>query len=151
MKDFLPQRKNIRLKEYDYSSAGYYFITICIKQRLPVLSSIDNMNVVLTDAGMVVDKYINCISEIYTNVELDTYVIMPNHIHMILNIDQSNISNLSTIIQQFKRAVSKQLGYSIWQKLFHEHIIRNEKEYYKIYEYILNNPLSWEQDKYFEM
>jgi len=74
---------------------------------------------------------------------------MPNHIHMILIISNKNDINISRIIKQYKMYVSKIIGYSIWQKSFYEHIIRNEKEYYAIKEYIQNNIVNWHKDKYF--
>ena len=74
---------------------------------------------------------------------------MPSHIHIILIIHKKEKNSISKIIQQFKGMVTKDLGYSIWQKLFHEHIIRNEKEYLKIKQYIINNPYNWENDKYY--
>lgn len=86
---------------------------------------------------------------IYSNIILDEYIIMPNHIHMILAINKQYNNSISKIIQQFKGKITKEIGYSIWQKLFYEHIIRNEKEYLKIKEYIINNPNNWNTDEYF--
>lgn len=86
---------------------------------------------------------------IYSNIIIDEYIIMPNHIHMILGITEQCNNSISTIIQQLKGKVTKELGYSIWQKLFYEHIIRNEEEYFKIKNYILNNPINWSMDEYF--
>lgn len=80
---------------------------------------------------------------------LDEYIIMPNHIHMILAINKQYNNSISKIIQQFKGKITKEIGYSIWQKLFYEHVIRNEKEYLKIKEYIINNPQNWDTDEYF--
>lgn len=86
---------------------------------------------------------------IYPNVILDEYVIMPNHIHMILAINRQYNNSISKIVQQLKGKITKELGYSIWQKLFYEHVTRNEKEYLKIKEYIINNPNNWDTDEYF--
>ena len=154
MKDNLPQRKNIRLKYYDYSLEGYYFITICTKNRECILSTIKlnnnkNYNMALTPIGEKVDQYLNKVRNIYLNISIDEYIVMPNHIHIILIIHKKEKNSISKIIQQFKGMVTKDLGYSIWQKLFHEHIIRNEKEYLKIKQYIINNPYNWENDKYY--
>ena len=74
---------------------------------------------------------------------------MPNHIHMIISMDNENYANLSRIIKQYKGSVTKQIGHSIWQKSYYEHIIRYEKEYYNIKEYIQNNIVNWKHDKYF--
>jgi len=86
---------------------------------------------------------------------VDKYVIMPNHVHLVLIIEPIEIGRplvaptISTIIQQMKGIVSKQIGFSIWQKSYHDRIIRNEKEYLKIWEYIENNPLKWNEDCFF--
>ena len=149
MKDNLPQRKSIRLKEYDYSEPGYYFLTICIKNRLHLLGTIVDSKLQFSKEGIIVTKYISSIHETYDNMEIDEYTIMPNHIHMILIIHKKEKVTLSHIIQQFKGIVTKELGYSIWQKSFHEHIIRNEKQYYIIKQYIQNNVANWENDRYF--
>jgi len=149
----LPQRKNIRLKYYDYTLEGYYFITICTKNKECILSKIqcrgEHCSSVLLYEGKIIDKYINKIIEVYPNIFIDEYVIMPNHIHIILVINKKGNNSISKIIQQFKGMVSKELKYSIWQKLFHEHIIRNQKEYLMIKQYIINNPYNWENDKYY--
>lgn len=86
---------------------------------------------------------------VYPNIIVDEYIIMPNHIHMILEIHQQCNNSISKIIQQLKGKITKEIGYGIWQKLFYEHIIRNEKEYLKIKEYIINNPINWNTDKYY--
>ena len=164
--DKLPQRKNIRLKNYDYSQAGYYFITICNKDKKNLfwnvgahLWSSETFGLqfkkqILSNIGEVIDKEINKINSIYKNVEIDKYVIMPNHIHMIIVLyDEKGRSQtaptISRIVQQFKGSISKQVGFPLWQKLFYEHIIRNQEEYEKTYEYIQTNPLKWEEDKYY--
>ena len=74
---------------------------------------------------------------------------MPNHIHLIIGINKKGKTNISNIIQQLKGIISKSIGKSIWQKSFYEHVIRNEKDYYIIKEYIQNNPDNWEKDKYY--
>ena len=149
MKNNLPQRKNIRLKYYDYSTAGLYFVTICIKNRREILGKIKDNYIKLTKEGYIVRKNIINIEKIFEGIIIDEYVIMPNHIHMLIELDGQNGVTLSRIINQYKGVVTKQIGYSIWQKLYYEHVIRNEKEYYIIKEYIKNNVISWEKDKYF--
>lgn len=150
MKENLSVRKNIRLKYYDYSNQGMYFITICTKNRIEFLGKIIDTNYInFTNKGVIAKQSIKKIEEIFENVTVDEYVIMPNHIHMIVVINNKNETSISRIIKQYKMYVSKKIGYSIWQKLFYEHVIRNEKEYYKIKEYIKNNIVNWEKDKYF--
>ena len=150
MKDHLPRRKRIRLKYYDYSTCGMYFITICIKNRLDLLGKIqDKLNIVLSAEGIIVEKELQKIEVLLTNVTIDEYIIMPNHIHMILIINENKNISISRIIKQYKMCVSKKIGYSLWQKSFYEHIIRNEEEYFTIKQYIQNNIVNWKQDKYF--
>jgi putative transposase len=160
----LSKRKEIRLKDYDYSQNSAYFLTICVKDRHNLLWE-QNVGAVfdrphesprLSDIGKIIDVEIQKIGSIYENVLIDKYVIMPNHIHMlvVLQCGESGrpkvAPTISRIIQQFKGSISKQLGLSIWQKLFHDHIIRKEQEYKKIWGYIDTNPLKWEEDCYYE-
>lgn len=151
MKEKLPIRKRLRIKYYDYTKENMYFVTICIKDRLELLGKIKSENNVieLTKEGNTAKQNINNIEKRYENIIIDEYVVMPNHIHMILIIKSKAKNNLSRIIKQYKRSISKEIGYSIWQKSFYEHIIRNEKEYMQIKEYIQNNIKNWKEDKYF--
>ena len=154
----IKSRKNIRLKGYDYSLEGYYFITICVKNRLNLFW--ENVGVApqgdpqinLTRAGLIVQKYIKNYENI-NDINIDDYIIMPNHIHMIINLDNGSprgaTPTIPKIINSLKSIISKEIGYSIWQRNYYEHIIRNEKEYFKIKEYIINNPYNWEEDEYY--
>ena len=156
----LPRRKPNRLKDYDYSQAGAYFITICVKDRKNILWN----NIVgaciarpqLSNIGNIVNNTVQNVPHIYKNaVSIEKYVIMPNHIHMIIIIRGNEdgramcAPTISNIINQMKGNVTKQIGYSIWQKLFHDRIIRDQQEYEKIYEYIETNPSKWQEDKYY--
>lgn len=156
----LPQRKNIRLKNYDYSQAGYYFITICNKDKKNLFWNVGETcglqfrKSSLSNIGEVINKEINKIDSIYRSVEINKYVIMPNHIHMIIILhNESGRSKtsptISRIVQQFKGSISKQVGFSFWQKSFYEHIIRDEQDYKNICEYIETNSLKWQEDKYY--
>ena len=150
-----PVRKRNRLKDYDYSQAGAYFITICSKDRKKIFSEIiAGANPQLTDIGQIVDNEILKLSSTYENVTLDIYVIMPNHVHMIILIHENGRQNaaptISQMMNQWKRAISVRLGFSLWQKSFHDHIIRNETSYLKIAAYIKNNPITWEEDCFYE-
>ena len=154
MNDF-PKRKPNRLKGFDYSSNGVYFITICTDNRKCILSkivgadSIRPCNVQLTKYGEIVKIGIENISKIYKDCLVDDYVIMPNHIHLIITINtySGRIISAPTVIGQFKRYVSKECGCSIWQKGFYDHIIRDEEDYNSKAEYIINNPLKWNEDE----
>ena len=158
MKNELPKRKKNRLTDYDYSEAGYYFVTICVRGMRKILGSIVGANCVrpcLSAYGNIIENEISNIENSYENVKIIKHIIMPNHIHMIITIDSEDSGRtqfaptLSRIIKQFKGSVTKQIGFSIWQKSFHDHIIRNEKDYLRIWQYIEENPLKWEEDCYF--
>ena len=150
MQEKLPITKRIRIKNYDYSKENIYFITICVKDRLELLGSIRDSNYIeLTSVGKIVKKHINKIEKIYDNTRIDEYMIMPNHIHILLEIKNRNDISISKIINRYKTNISKEITYSIWQKSFYEHIVRTEKEYLKIKEYIQNNVINWKNDKYF--
>ncbi|MBQ2972225.1 MAG: transposase [Ruminococcus sp.] len=153
------ERKQIRLKEYDYSSSGVYFITVCVKDKKPLLwnnvgaTSGRPNDTRLSAYGKIVDDAILKIPIHYPNIKIDNYVVMPNHIHLLLSIEGDIdgrplvAPTISRVIQQMKGYVSKQIGHSIWQKLFIDHIIRNERDYIEHYTYIDENPVKWELDK----
>lgn len=150
MKDNLPVRKRLRLKEFDYSKEEMYFITLCIKNRIELLGKVAETNrIKLTKLGNISEQYIKEIERKYANIRIDEYVIMPNHIHLLIIINKQNEITISRVIKQYKMYVSKINGFSIWQKSFYEHIIRNEKEYWEIKKYIRDNIINWKQDKYF--
>ena len=161
----LPDRKPLRLKEYDYSSPGAYFITICTKEHRQILSAIapvgddahivpsDDIQNVLTDTGKICDKYIRSISQKYNGVTVDKYIIMPNHIHMLISLDGSMKASTPTIpdiIRSFKIMVTKETAHRIWQRSFYDHIIRSKKDYDEIWKYIDTNVIRWDKDCYNE-
>ena len=157
----LPQRKPNRLPDFDYSTPGAYFITICVKNRKNLLwadvgASIARLpNPRLSPWGQIVEQAIRNIPICYPAISLDHYVVMPNHIHLLLQIQTDKdgqamlAPTISTVIQQMKGAVTKKIGLSIWQKLFHDHVIRNDADYLKIWEYIENNPYRWKEDCFY--
>ncbi|MEM5773895.1 MAG: transposase [Anaerolineaceae bacterium] len=153
----MPQRQPNRLRDYDYGSNGAYFITICTKDRenifwQPGLAAKNSGGMFpLSEEGRIVNQSILNIPLIYPDVSVEKFVIMPNHIHMILcihNIGKTRKTSISTVVNQMKGYVSKNIGQSIWQKLFHDHVIRNEDEYQKIWDYIDCNPIEWGNDIY---
>ena len=159
------KRKRLRLIHYDYSQNGCYFVTVCTKERKPLLGTIvqsmsEEVYIDLTRAGTVTDKYINTISEIYEKVSIDKYVIMPNHIHMIMSNEQEETitnktderitekkANISTIIGALKRLTAKETGITMWQTSYYDRIIRNQKEYDEIWKYIDENIQKWNEDE----
>ena len=152
----LPKRKNIRLNDYNYSSNGAYFITICTKNKENLLWKNVGANCVrpldqlpLSKIGIVIENEIYKLNTVYENIKVDKYQIMPNHIHLIIFIyEDSNgrtqfAPTISRIIKQFKGSITKQIEFSIWQKSFYDRIIRNEKEYQEVWNYIHNNQLKY--------
>ena len=154
-------RKRNRLEQYDYSSPNAYFITICtVKKRnflwTDVGAVIDRPeNVPLSKLGLIVQKSITEIPARYPAVTVDRFVIMPNHVHLLLQIHsdadgRSMIApTISTVVRLMKGAVSKQAGWSVWQKGFYDHVIRNEGDYLDIWRYIEGNPGKWTEDRLF--
>lgn len=148
-----PRRKPLRLQGYDYSQQGAYFITICVKDRRCILSKIiqpgteaDPASVLLTEIGKIVDIHLQRIPGI------DAYVIMPNHIHMIVfrsDADEYARAVISNDIRSFKTIVSKRIGRSIWQTSFYDHILRDSDDYLFHLRYIETNPTKWTLDRYY--
>ena len=121
--------KSIRLKHFDYSQDGYYFVTICTNYHRPHLSKL----------GEKITQSIWNLSET-SGVKVDYFVVMPTHVHLILILTESKLT-LGEIVRRFKAACSKEAGIKLWQPNYYEHVIRNEKALLKIREYIQNNPL----------
>jgi REP element-mobilizing transposase RayT len=158
----LPERKPNRLKSFDYSQNGAYFITICTKNSEHTLSHITvgtsiarPQEILLTETGRIVDKAIKEIPKRYEGVFVDNYVIMPNHIHMIIRIESYDgrpmvAPTISRIIQQMKGYATKQAGKPIWQNKAYDHIIRDDYDYMIRYQYIDDNPANWllKRDEY---
>ena len=144
----LPKRKHNRLGNFDYSSGGAYFITICTRDRKKILSEIvgDDAHIVPKPYGAIAEKYIQNAKEI------EKYVIMPDHIHMIIRIDNGTMwassptKKVSSIVRSIKVLTTKEIGESIWQRSYYDHIIRNQKDYNEIWEYIENNPKKYAGD-----
>ena len=136
---------NLRLEKSEYENNQIYFITICVKNRKNILGKIINEPVfetkimVLSKIGIIVECFFKKSFLIYKDLFLYDYCIMPNHIHFILlrNIYTKNKrTNISTMIQQFKISITKHIKKSIWQDGYYERIIRNEREFYKVKNYI---------------
>jgi REP element-mobilizing transposase RayT len=176
----LPIRKKNRLQHYDYSSCGAYFITVCTDKRQPTLSRIVGDDVLgvpfptkdiscsveLLPCGEIVNKYINQLDNFYDNIQIDRYVIMPNHIHLMLFVfplpevesdtesgtprtssPTRKVVSVSQFVETLKRFCNKEYGKNIWQRNFHDHIIRNQKDYEEHINYIYYNPVRWHLDE----
>lgn len=150
-------RKQIRLEKSNYQRVGAYFVTICTKERQCLLWEDVGTGIArpqkLSDYGQIVKSVIQNIPLHYCSVTVDKYAIMPNHVHMLLTINGDEngrampVPTISTIVQQMKGYVTKQIGHPIWQSRFYDHIIRDQHEYNDVWEYIENNPLQWELDE----
>ena len=145
-----PMRKSPRIVGYDYSQANYYFITICTYSKKCIFGEPEKLNWL----GQIAQEKLIQISKINPSIQINHYVVMPNHIHVILDVSESNRQNLNIVIGQYKMSVTKQIrkkipGFRVWQRSYHDHIIRNRSGYEKIWTYIENNPLKWEEDCFF--
>ena len=164
--------ESIRLKEWDYSSGGYYFVTICARNRECLFGEVEDGKMSLSPIGNVASQYWREIPNHFRHVQLDEYIVMPNHVHGIIvitndnNVETQNFAslqrqtnkfgpqskNLASVIRGYKIGVKKwstmnNLSFA-WQSGFYEHIIRNEKSLQHIREYVMNNALKWELDEY---
>lgn len=190
------QRKSIRLKGYDYAQAGFYYITICCQNRAHLFGHIENGEMILNDAGKMVDNEWLNLPGRFTNIRLHEYVVMPNHFHSILEIvgnavgatlvvDQNNDvvdptpndvaaqnndgqpqgiaptkkpKTVGDMVGAFQSIVTveyirgvKTLNWQpfdkkLWQRNYWEHIIRDENDYHRIAQYIMDNPKNWDND-----
>jgi len=160
-----PVRKRIRLKGYDYSSTGAYFVTICVKDKHELLGEVvvgcDALGaplMQLSKYGALIHKEIEDIHLYYENVRVDHFVVMPNHVHMIVAIYEYNgaprasrptTALIPNVIGILKRKTNRAYGFNMWQKSFHDHIIRDDAEYHRICRYIDENPAKWTEDEYY--
>ena len=176
-----PVRKQNRIKSFDYSQNGVYFITICTENRkcllariipatthtLPTVPTVgggvlDAPQVHLSDFGRVVDRQIRQMNAVYSEIKAEKYVIMPNHIHLLLMIDRGAVVTSGTsrtpsptnaliprYVSTLKRMCNKVFGQNIWQRSFHDHVIREERDYQMIWQYIDANPALWEKDCFY--
>ena len=157
----LPKRKQNRLPKYDYSSAGAYFVTICVHEKKNRLCSIvGDGSPVPKLPGLVSESFIRKIPQKFPTARVDKFVVMPNHIHMILFLEGSGTGDPSptvgNIIGWFKYQVTKEVndrssapGSRLFQRSYHDHVIRGEIDYAKIWTYIDGNPAQWAEDCFF--
>ena len=182
-------RKSIRLKDYDYSSEGLYFITICAYQMEHLFGKIIDGKMILNSAVQMIERIYKELNDNFENAQLEEYVIMPNHFHCIIEIIdkvgaesisalkkdlespklglsknrvdmESTPTTIPKIIQSFKRYTTLEyikmvknnqlpnFDKRVWQRNYYDNIIRNEKVYLKVLEYIENNPARWDEDRY---
>ena len=153
-------RKNLRLKDFDYSIAGYYFVTILSDKRKNIFGNIIDGEINLNPLGLIIEKTWLEIPIHFPYIEVDAYVVMPNHFHGIVIITEVGAQHaepqwviktqpLGVIVRSFKSAVTKSahdlglfIGEKIWQRNYYEHIIRDEDDYEKIVDYVSANPIN---------
>ncbi len=168
-------RHSIRLRGYDYTQAGAYFVTLCAQRRECLFGTITAGEMVLNELGQIVHEEWKRSSEIRREIELDEFVVMPNHMHGIVWIVEMNDvradgrppqpgrapqptqrapKSLGSFVAGFKSAVTKRINEQrgmprvpVWQRNYYEHIIRNDADLQRIRQYIVNNPLKWELDQ----
>lgn len=156
----VPHRKKIRIKGYDYSTAGGYFVTICTNNKIKLLSNVDNGSVSLSPCGKMVEEKLKELEYTNNHVILDEYIIMPNHIHFILLLEgdseplYSLVGRLKSIttVEYFKRVKNSgwnSIDKKLWQRNYYEHVIRNNKDLSMVRQYIFENPLKWDTDEYY--
>jgi len=181
----MKNRKRNRLKGYDYSKDNLYFVTICVKDRICCLGAVgtgrsvgtgrdlsvsnnpnenqsnDAISMQLNAYGLIIQERINWLEEQYKYVEIHNFVVMPNHIHIIIEIDSIKvkdddvkIKSLSSLVGALKTTSSKLIHESgfldfAWQRSFHDHIIKTERAYNNIFNYIDLNPKKWCSDVFF--
>jgi len=184
-------RRSIRLKGYDYSKAGAYFITICCQNRICRFGNIENGEMIMNEYGTVAYNEWTKLPERFPNFVLDVFQIMPNHIHGIIVLNdipvgaglapaqndvvaqnetdiRANIragaspaptvfdivgaykSLVANVCLDIFKSKNKMMG-KLWQRNYHEHIIRNEQSYQTISDYIINNPAKWADDKFYNI
>ena len=147
--DRFHSRKNPRLRDYDYSRPNYFFVTICTKEMRHLFGKAGDPNW----RGKIAETGLWKISGHFPGVRIDKYVIMPNHIHAIV-IQTGTDTYLPTVIGQYKAYVSREIHTSepecvIWQTSFHDHVIRDQRAYEKIWLYIDSNPVNWKKDCFY--
>jgi putative transposase len=164
-------RRSVRLRGYDYASAGMYFVTVCARDRACVFGEVANGQVQLSELGETVNRCWVAVGDHFLEVTLDRWVIMPNHLHGILAVGglRSSLqpvvgvrsrgacgpspSSIGAIVGSFKAAVTKahndlrgRSGTTVWQRSYYEHVIRNERDLQRVRQYVEENPIRWELD-----
>ena len=142
-------RKKMRLQQYDYLQGNTVFATVCVNERKKLLGRIvepetegELPTVELSEIGKVVDQFTSTISGI------EKYVVMPNHVHMIVT--NAEGEDISKKLRAWKSLITRQIGRSIWQRTFYDHVIRDEEDFRIRWKYIDDNPSKWAMDKYYQ-
>ncbi len=149
-----PKRKHPRLKTFDYAAGGTFCITICTSGKEKTLGTVvtdgEESHVQLSPLGRFVEDLIQSIPDAYQGVQVHNSVVMPNHVHILLQIPEGKPVSLFTVIRSLKTMAVKGWGQPIWQRSYYEHIVRNEQDALRYWKYIDENPKKWTLDPYFE-
>ena len=158
-------RKLPRLSTYDYSLPGSYFITICSHEKRCTFGAVRTLNeagkadVVYSALGKIVQDSILDIETHYPNIRIDNWVIMPNHVHLLVSITHqvpgSSSIDIPNVVGKFKASVTRNAGryhvcaQKVWQSSYYDHVVRNDDDYQMIWNYISGNPSRWQEDRLF--
>ncbi len=148
----LPVRKIVRLQNFDYSSTNSYFLTICTHEKHCIFGRVSQLNLL----GQIAEEDLLQIPDHYQGVRIDHCVVMPNHVHAILSLEGETVKHptIQQIVSLYKAGVSRKIRKRdpkriVWQRSFYEHVIRNQNDYDMIWNYIENNPVKWEMDRFY--
>ena len=163
---YIHHRRSIRLKGYDYSQAGLYFITICCQDRICRFGHIENGEMILNAYGKIAYDEWAKLSDRFPNFKMNVFQIMPNHMHGIILLNDTVVgatarvapTTVCDIVGAYKSLVANgclhiykmnnEIMGKLWQRNYYEHIIRNEQSHHNISAYIINNPAKWKEDKF---
>lgn len=156
MKNELPKRKRNRKFGFDYTSNEIYFVTNCTKDKIHFFGKIKNGEMILNENGEIIENQIHWLENQYPYMEIHNYVVMPNHIHLLFDINPNKAGNtkvksVSSLMGALKTTSSKEIHLKdyndfAWQRSFHDRIVRDANEYENIYYYISENPQRWAND-----
>jgi len=153
MEHIQPKRRSLRLRGFDYAQAGAYFVTICSHNKQCFFGNIVDFRMQLNNIGTLVVACWKELANQYKFVKLDEWILMPNHLHGIIWLDNNQYGkSLGRIVATFKAMSTAQVRKTInpkinlWQRNFFEHVIRNEEDLFRIREYIIDNPVQWAVD-----
>ena len=149
MSNLLPKRKNHHLPISVYNYTGLFFITICTCNKSPLFGQIVNDKLFPSPYGLITIQVIEKYKTYYMGLDIRQYVVMPNHVHLLIFQQQTgnNSISLHDFIRRLKGQASKGCGISLWQRGYYDHVIRTENDMYMVMEYIQNNPRKWILDK----
>jgi len=146
-----PRRKSTRIPGYDYATSGAYHVTICVKNRTCMLGEVVGTEVDHSKIGQIIDKECRKIPTRHAHVEIDTFIVMPNHVHMLVLLTEDGSEALGELVRAFKARCTRKIHTEIderfaWQRGYHERIVRDERHMNAVRKYIEENPAKWDED-----